>query len=135
MRRLRLHLAFLDLIVEVSFDFHWVSNHNIMTKYPDTWHILTDTTAQVNKRAEASNQGGPLAITKLDMQQKSMITMMEKISVVPFQLGLGSIDEWDNLPVLSGHLEEVMSQKLLCGPALVNVHLQTIVQKVLEGFG
>jgi len=128
-------LAFLDLIVEVSFDFHWVSNHNIMTKYPDTWHILTDTTAQVNKRAEASNQGGPLAITKLDMQQKSMITMMEKISVVPFQLGLGSIDEWDNLPVLSGHLEEVMSQKLLCGPALVNVHLQTIVQKVLEGFG
>jgi len=135
MRRLRLHLAFLDLIVEVSFDFHWVSNHNIMTKYPDTWHILTDTTAQVNKRAEASNQGGPLAITKLDMQQKSMITMMEKISVVPFQLGLGSIDEWDNLPVLSGHLEEVMSQKLLRGPALVNVHLQTIVQKVLEGFG
>lgn len=135
MRRLRLHLAFLDLIVEVSFDFHWVSNHNIMTKYPDTWHILTDTTAQVNKRAEASNQGGPLAITKLDMQHKSMITMMEKISVVPFQLGLGSIDEWDNLPVLSGHLEEVMSQKLLCGPALVNVHLQTIVQKVLEGFG
>lgn len=135
MRRLRLHLAFLDLIVEVSFDFHWVSNHNIMTKYPDTWHILTDTTAQVNKRAEASNQGGPLAITKLDMQQKSMITMMEKISVVPFQLGLGSIDEWDNLPVLSGHLKEVMSQKLLRGPALVNVHLQTIVQKVLEGFG
>jgi len=109
-----------------------VSNHNIMTKYPDTWHILTDTTAQVDKRAEASNQGGPLAITKLDMQQKSMITMMEKISVVPFQLGLGSIDEWDNLPVLSGHLEEVMSQKLLCGPALVNVHLQTLVQEVLE---
>jgi len=81
MRRLRFHLAFLDLIVEVSFDFHWVSNHNIMTKYPDTWHILTDTTAQVNKQAETSNQGGPLAITKLDMQQKSMITiamMMEK---------------------------------------------------------
>lgn len=70
-----LHLAFLDLIVEVSFDFHWVSNHNIMTKYPDTWHILTDTTAQVISGAGASNQGGPLAITKLDMQQKSMITI------------------------------------------------------------
>ena len=96
-----------------------------MTKYPDKWHILTDTTAQVNKRAEASNQGGPLAITKLDMQQKSMITMKENISVALLvQLGLGSIDEWDNLPVLSGHLEEVMSQKLLRGPALVNVHLQ-----------
>jgi len=75
MRRLRFHLAFLDLIVEVSFDFHWVSNHNIMTKYPDTWHILTDTTAQVISGAGASNQGGPLAITKLDMQQKSMITI------------------------------------------------------------
>ena len=119
------HLAFLDLIVEVSFDFHWVSNHNIMTKYPDKWHILTDTTAQVNKRAEASNQGGPLAITKLDMQQKSMITMKENISVALLvQLGLGSIDEWDNLPVLSGHLEEIMIQKLLRGPALVNVHLR-----------
>lgn len=113
-----------------------MSNHNIMTKYPDTWHILTDTTAQVNKRAEASNQGGPLAITKLDMQQKSMITMKENISVALLvQLGLGSIDEWHNLPVLSGHLEEVMSQKLLRGPALVNVHLQTVVQEVLEGFG
>ena len=76
MRRLHFHLAFTDLIVEVSFDDHWVSNHNIMTKYPDTWHILTDTTAQVDKRAEASNHGGPLAITKLDMQQKSMITLV-----------------------------------------------------------
>ena len=96
-----------------------------MTKYPDKWHIFTDTTAQVNKRAEASNQGGPLAITKLDMQQKSMITMMENISVALLvQLGLGSIDEWDNLPVLSGHLEEVMIQKLLRRPALVNVHLR-----------
>ena len=32
-------------------------------------HILTDTTSQVNKQAETLNQGGPLAITKLDMQQ------------------------------------------------------------------
>ena len=92
-------------------------------------HILTDTTAQVNKQAETLNQGGPLAITKLDMQQKSMITiamMMEKVSVVLLvQLGLGSINEWHNLPVLSSHLEEVVSQKLLRGPALVNVHLTT----------
>ena len=51
--------------------------------------------------------------------------MEKKISVVLLvQLGLGSIDEWHNLPVLSGHLEEVMSQKLLRGPALVNVHLK-----------
>ena len=47
-------------------------------------HILTDTTSQVNKQAETLNQGGPLAITKLDMQQKSMMItiammmMMEK---------------------------------------------------------
>lgn len=44
-------------------------------------HILTDTTSQVNKQAETFNQGGPLAITKLDMQQKSMmitIAMMKK---------------------------------------------------------
>ena len=77
MRHLRFLLAFLDLIVDVSLDFPWVSNHNITTKYPDTWHILTDTTAQVNKqKAEALNQEGPLAITKLDMQQKSMITLV-----------------------------------------------------------
>ena len=44
-------------------------------------HILTDTTAQVNKQAETLNQGGPLAITKLDMQQKSMITMMMEKSL------------------------------------------------------
>lgn len=111
----------------------WVSNHNIMTKYPETWHILTDTTSQVKKRAETLNQGGPLAITKLDMQQKSMITM-GKISVVLLvQLGLGGVDERHNLPVLGGHLEEVVGQKLLRGPALVNVHLQALVQEVLEG--
>ena len=22
------------------FDFYWVSNHNILTKYPDIWHIF-----------------------------------------------------------------------------------------------
>ena len=128
MRHLRFLLAFLDLIVDVSLDFPWVSNHNITTKYPDTWHILTDTTAQVNKqKAEALNQEGPLAITKLDMQQKSiMITTMKKnvSEVLLGQLGLGSIDERHDLPVFSGHLEEVVGQELLRGPALVNVHLQ-----------
>ena len=44
--------------------------------------------------------------------------------VLPVQLGLGSIDEWHNLPILGSHLEEVMIQKLLRGPALVNVHLK-----------
>jgi len=137
MRHLRFLLAFLDLIVDVSLDFPWVSNHNITTKYPDTWHILTDTTAQVNKqKAEALNQEGPLAITKLDMQQKSiMITTMKKnvSEVLLGQLGLGSIDERHDLPVFSGHLEEVVGQELLRGPALVNVHLKALVQEVLEG--
>ena len=89
---LRVHLAFLDLIVEVSLDFHWVSNHNIMTKYPEKWHIFTDTTAQVNKqKAEALNQEGPLAITKLDMQQKSiMITTMKKKCLRGFAWPTGS---------------------------------------------
>ena len=52
--------------------------------------------------------------------------------VLLVQLGLGSIDEWHNLPVLSGHLEEIMIQKLLRGPALVNVHL-TILGHVVFG--
>ena len=52
--------------------------------------------------------------------------------VLLVQLGLGSVDEWDNLPVLSSHLEEVMSQQLLRGPALVNVHLTTLGHVILS---
>ena len=51
--------------------------------------------------------------------------------VLLVQLGLGSVDEWHNLPVLSSHLEEVVSQKLLRGPALVNVHLTTLGHVIL----
>ena len=44
--------------------------------------------------------------------------------VLLVQLLLGGVDQGDDFPALGGHLEEVVGQELLRGPALVNVHLQ-----------